>query len=65
MHMCICIAHKMVLYFISVHLFLKPFSCIGNLRAMLTFGLVSSKVCITYSRCYCNKLWRSSKYLNI
>ena len=36
MHMCICIAHKMVLYFISVHLFLKPFSCIGNLRGMLT-----------------------------
>ena len=25
---------------------------------MLTFGLVNSKVCITYSRCPCNKLWR-------
>ena len=25
---------------------------------MFAFGLVSSKVCITYSRCPCNKLWR-------
>ena len=32
---------------------------------MLTFGLVSSKVCITYSRCPCNKLWRHSECLNI
>ena len=32
---------------------------------MLTFGLVSSKVCITYSRCPCNKLWRCLECLNI
>ena len=25
---------------------------------MLYFGLAISKVCITYSRCPCNKLWR-------
>ena len=40
------------------------FFCIGNLREMLTFGLVSSKVCITYSRCPCNKLWRRLECLN-
>ena len=28
---------------------LKPFFCMGNLTEMLTFGLVSSKVCITPS----------------
>ena len=44
---------------------LKLFFCIGNLREMLTFGHLSSKVCITYSRCPCNKLWRRLKYLNI
>ena len=32
---------------------------------MLTFGLVSSKVCITYSRYPCNKLWRRLECLNI
>ena len=32
---------------------------------MLTFGHVSLKVCITYSRCSCNKLWRRSACLNI
>ena len=32
---------------------------------MLTFGLFSSKVCITYSRCPCNKLWRRLECLNI
>ena len=32
---------------------------------MLTFGLVSSKVCITYSRCPCKKLWGHLKCLNI
>ena len=37
----------------------------GSLKQMLTFGLVSSKVCITYSRCPCNKLWRRSQCLNI
>ena len=31
---------------------------------MLTFGLVSSKVCIIYSRCACNKLWRSLECLH-
>ena len=44
---------------------LKPFFCIGNLKEMLTFGLVSSKVCIKYSRCPCNKLWRRLECLNI
>ena len=44
---------------------LKLFFCIGNLRVMLTFGLVSSKVRITYSRCPCNKLWRRLECLNI
>ena len=32
---------------------------------MLTFGLASSKVCITYSRCHYNKLWRRLECLNI
>ena len=32
---------------------------------MLTCGLVSSKVRITYSRCTCNKLWRRLEFLNI
>ena len=32
---------------------------------MLTFELASSKVCITYSRCPCNKLWRRLECLNI
>ena len=32
---------------------------------MLTFWFVSSKVCITYCRCPCNKLWRRSEWLNI
>ena len=33
---------------------------------MLTFGVVISKVCITYSRCSCNKRWQCSEfeYLN-
>ena len=44
---------------------LKPFFCIGSLREMLTFGLVSSKVCTTYSRSPCNKLWRRSESLHI
>ena len=44
---------------------LKPFFCIVKLREMLTFGLVKSKVCIAYSRCSCNKPWRSSECLNI
>ena len=29
------------------------------------FGLVSSKVCITYSRCFGNELWRRLECLNI
>ena len=45
--------------------FYIPFFCIGNLREMLTFGPVSSKACITYSRCNCNKLWRRLECLNI
>ena len=32
---------------------------------MLTFGIASLKVCITYSRCPCNKLWRRLECLNI
>ena len=32
---------------------------------MLTFGPVSSEVCITYSRCPCNKLWRRLECLII
>ena len=32
---------------------------------MLTFGLVSLKVCITYSSCPCNELWRHLECLNI
>ena len=32
---------------------------------MLTFVLVSSKVCIKYSRCPCNKLWWRWECLNI
>ena len=32
---------------------------------MLIFGLISSKVCITYSRCTCNKLWWRLESLNI
>ena len=32
---------------------------------MVTFGPVNSKVCIAYSRCPCNKLWRRSECLNI
>ena len=32
---------------------------------MLTFALVSSKVCVTYSRRPCNKLWRRLECLNI
>ena len=43
----------------------KPFLCIGNLREMLTFGVVSSKVCITYSRCPCIELWQCSECLDI
>ena len=43
---------------------LKPFFCIGNLREMLTFGLISSKVCIAYSRFPCNKLWQRLECLN-
>ena len=31
---------------------------------MLTFGLVSSKVCITYTRYPCNKLWRRLECLD-
>ena len=37
----------------------------GNLREMLTFGLFSSKICIAYSRCPCNKLWRRLESLKI
>ena len=58
----------MELNFMKVYIIenrLKSFFCIGNLREMLTFGLVSSKVCITYSRCPCNKLWRRLECLNI
>ena len=40
---------------------LKLFFCIGNLREMLTFGLVSSKVCIRYSRCPCNHSHKKRK----
>ena len=43
----------------------KIIFCIGNLRGMLTFGLVSSKVCSTYSRCPCNKLWQYLECSNI
>ena len=32
---------------------------------MLTFGLVSLELCITYSSCPCNKLWRRLECLNI
>ena len=32
---------------------------------MLTFRPASSKVCITYSRCPCNRLWRHLECLNI
>ena len=32
---------------------------------MLTFGFVSSKLRIIYSRCPCNKLWQSLECLNI
>ena len=31
---------------------------------MLTFGFASSKVCITYTRCPCNKLWRRLECLD-
>ena len=32
---------------------------------MHSFGLVSSNMCITYSMCPCNKLWRHLECLNI
>ena len=43
----------------------KIIFCIENIRGMLTFGLVSSKVCSTYSRCPCNKLWQHLECSNI
>ena len=57
------------IYIFRTYIYVKtkslPFFCIGNLSEMLTFGLVSSEVCITYSRYPCNKLWRRTECLNI
>ena len=57
------------IYIFRTYIYVKtkslPFFCIGNPSEMLTFGLVSSEVCITYSRYPCNKLWRRTECLNI